>query len=473
MRLKRRLGFFDLTAIVIGSIVGADIYVASSLSAGLLGPFSIFAWVVAGIFATVIALVFAYCSYYVPRVGGPFAFVSEAFDDFWGFLTGWSLWIAELLALAVFAITFVNYLQYFIRLDFWLQVLIKFLFMLSLTLVNVAGVRAAGKVNDVLTLLKMLPLILLMVVGLGFFIFNPAVPASNYTPLAPLGFGGFGTAVVLIFWAFAGFELGTLPAAEVKNPRKTIPKAIITGMAIVTLFYLATNFVVYGTVSWSSLAATSTPLILSSTVLMGVAGAIIISIGALISVSGSDEAGVLGTARLSYAMSIDGLFPKIFSKVHRKYGTPYMALLIQGAIGFILSIYSGIAGLISFSVFNMCFAFLLTCISLIILKSGKVKKLHGQNIVPWLGIAICFYMLYSTTIFDKTVGTLLILAGIPIFIFFSPKADIHHLKKFFLSEDEIFSRRLERKEHFLAHFLLILHRAYRKITGKPARAHGT
>ena len=253
MGLKRRLSFLDLTAIVIGSIVGADIYVASSLSAGLIGPLSMVAWVVAGLFAIVIALVFAYCSHYVPRVGGPFAFVSKAFDDFWGFMTGWSLWIAEMLALAVFAIMFVSYLQFFIPLDFTLQVVIKFLFLFGLTAVNIFGVRAAGKVNDVLTLLKMLPLVALVLAGIAFFALNPSTLAGNYTPLAPLGFGGFGAAVVLIFWAFAGFELGTLPAAEVRDPRKTIPKAIITGMLVVMAFYLVTNFVVYGSVGWADL----------------------------------------------------------------------------------------------------------------------------------------------------------------------------------------------------------------------------
>ncbi len=112
-KLKEELTSFDLTNIIVGSIVGADIYIASALTAGLIGPFSIIVWLAAGILATIIALVFAYCSYYVPRVGGPFSFVSYAFDDFYGFLTGWSMWIAEILALPVFAIAFVQYLQFF------------------------------------------------------------------------------------------------------------------------------------------------------------------------------------------------------------------------------------------------------------------------------------------------------------------------------------------------------------------------
>src|SRR5512136_19764 len=143
MAFKKELSLFDLTNIVVGSIVGADIYIASAITAGMLGPFSLVIWVIAGIFATIIALVFAYCSYYVPKVGGPFAFVSEAFDDFYGFLTGWSIWIAELLALPVFAIAFVRYLQYFIPLDFLQQVIVKGVFLFLLTYVNIRGVKAA------------------------------------------------------------------------------------------------------------------------------------------------------------------------------------------------------------------------------------------------------------------------------------------------------------------------------------------
>ncbi len=463
LKLKKELTLFDVISIVVGSIVGADIYIASAITAGMIGPFSIIVWVVAGIFATLIALVFAYCSYYVPRVGGPFAFVSQAFDRFYGFLTGWSMWIAEIMALPIFAIAFTNYLQYFFPLDFIQQVFVKFLFLFFLTFINVIGVKIAGRFNDALTIIKLLPLLLLIFFGLLYFILHPQTFSQNYSDFTPFGFSNFGSALVLIFWAYVGFELGTLPASEVKNPKVTIPKAIITGMLIVSLFYISTNFVIYGTVNWNDLTKTSTPLITAGSVLIGLAGATIMGIGALISVSGSDESDMLGTARLSYAMSIHGLFPKIFSKIHRKYRTPYFSLILQGTIAFILSIYSDISKLISFSVFNLAFSFLFTCLALVILNKTRGKKLYGQNILPWIGIAICIYLIYSTSMFDKVVGTILILIGIPLYIFFSPKVEISGLKKLFISEEAIISRRLERKEKFLANFVRILHRTYRKL----------
>jgi len=457
---------------VVGSIVGADIYIASALTAGLLGPAAILVWVVAGVCATIIALVFAYCSYYVPRVGGPFAFVSEAFDDFYGFLTGWSIWIAEVLARPVFAIAFVQYLQFFLPLDFFEQLAIKAVFLFALTYINIRGVKAAGRVNDVLTIIKLAPLLLLIIVGVGYFAVHPGILTSNYLPFAPLGFGNFGVALVLIFWAYVGFEMGTLPASEVKNPRRTIPKAIITGMMIVTIFYLSTNFIVYGLKNWTELQATKVPLVLAGTAILGTTGAVIMAIGALVSVSGSDESGILGTARLSYAMSVDGLFPRLFSKEHPKYQTPYMALLVQGIIAFVLCIFSGLSDLISFSVFNLAVAFLLTCLALLVLGKRKhAKKLHGQRILPVAGIIICLYLitmflLGSTALFIKIIGIVIILCGVPLYVIFSPKTDIHHLKELFLSEESVLLRQFQRTDRFLAHFLVHLRKGYDKLRGR-------
>lgn len=466
MSLKRDLSFFDLTNIIVGSIVGADIYIASAITAGLVGPLAIFVWIIAGCFAIVLALVFAYSSYYVPKVGGPFAYVSKAFDNFYGFLTGWSLWIAEMMALPVFAIAFIQYLHYFVELNFWQDVLIKGIFLFGLTTINIFSVKAAGRLNDALTIVKLAPLVLLIISGIFFFIINPDVVLKNYAPIDPLGFDNFGTALVLIFWAYVGFEMGTLPASEVKNPKKTIPKAIITGIVIVIIFYLSTNFILFGVSNWEDLSKSHVPLVLASTITLGSIGAGIIGIGALVSVSGSNESGVLGVARLSYAMSIRGLFPKIFSKTHQKYKTPYMALIIQGIIAFLLSIYGGITNLISFSVFNLSFAFLLVCFALIVLKKDSKHKLHGQKILPWIGIAICVYLLYSTSSLDKIVGIIVILIGIPLYAFFSPKTDLHHLKEIFLSEEAIFARRLEQHEKFLANFAKICHKIYRVIMKK-------
>jgi amino acid transporter len=460
MEVPRSLGLFDVSSIVVGSIVGADIYIASAITAGILGPFSLVIWLIAGLCAVVIAFVFAECSALIPLVGGPFAYVSAAFDDFWGFLAGWSLWIAEMLALPVFAIAFVNYFQYLVPLAPSQVVLLKGVFVFSLTAVNIVGIKAAGRVNDGLTLVKLVPLFILIAAGMVTLFHEPGLFAGNYIPFAPLGLHSVGTALVLIFWAYVGFELATLPAGEVKDPERVIPRAIVMGIGIVMFFYLSTNFVVYGVVNWQDLAATKTPLVLVGAALLGSAGALIMTVGALFSVSGSSESGMIGTSRLSYAMAIDGLFPRIFARIHPGSKTPVTGLLIQGSIAFLLSLFSTIPGLISFSVFNLAFTFLLTCFACIVLQKEPMTFLH--RILPLIGIFICLFLIISSTLMNILIGILVILAGIPLYVFFSPKEDIHHLKKMFLSEESIFIRRIEERERFLANFILMMHRLFHR-----------
>ena len=457
--LKRALTEFDLTNIIVGSIVGADIYIASALTAGLVGPFAIVVWIVAGICATTIAVVFAYCSYYVPRAGGPFAYVSAAFDDFYGFLTGWSMWIAEMLALPVFAIAFALYLGSVVPLSPAAEMAVRGLFIGALTAVNVVGVRAAGRLNDLLTVIKLLPLVVFILAGLVFALLHPAFFLGNYRPFMPFGLENAAYAVVLIFWAYVGFEMGTLPADEVKDPARSIPRAIFRGMAIVGVFYIVTNFVLYGLIPRAALEATTTPLVLAGTILFGSAGAIFMTVGALFSVSGSDESGMLGSSRLAYAMAIDGLFPSVFARLHPRYGTPYVVLIVEGVVAFVLSSYADLSGLISFSVFNLAFSFLLTSFALIVLKKDE-SPLLGQVFLPLAGIGICLFLLASTPPLDMVVGAVVIAAGVPIYLYFSPKTDIHHLKEEFLSEEALFLRRVAAKELYLANFIRLLREAW-------------
>jgi amino acid transporter len=421
LNLKKELSSFDITSLVVGSIIGADIYITPALVAGMMGPAGVFVWVVAGVFAVVIALVFAYTSYHVPKVGGPFAFVSKAFGNFYGFLTGWVMLSAEMMALPVFAIVFTRYLNYFVELELWEDLLVKGLFLFSLTFVNIIGVKTGGRVNDALTIIKLSPLVLVIVSGIIFLTYNPEKLIENYTPIAPLGFDNFGTALVLVFWAFAGFEMGTIPASEIKDPRKIIPKAIVLGITMVVLFYLTINFVAFGSVNWNELSRSTFPLVLVGSLVLGYIGATFVGVGALTSVSGSSAAFSLGVSRLSYALSLKGLFPKVFSNVHKKYKTPYMALIIQGIIAFILSAYGGLIQLISFSVFNLAFMYILVCLSFIVLKKEKETKFIGQRILPYIGIGMCVILIYYTSIWDKIFGTVCILIGIAFYFGYSRK----------------------------------------------------
>ncbi len=462
--LKRSLGLFDVTNLVIGTIVGADIYIAAAFGASLLGPASIFAWIIAGLMAITIALCFAECSSLVPQVGGPYAYAKDAFGDFVGFLVGWSLIIAAWSAIAVFPLAFVAYLKYFFPyMSPALQIIVKILFVMFLTVINFFGVRAAGKANDILTILKIAPILIFTVVGIIYFILKPSILISNFTPFAPLGFSGLGSALVLIFWAYVGFELVTVPSDEIINSKRTIPLAIGMGMGIIALFYVVTNFVIVGVVPWMDLSQATAPLALAGYALMGGIGAVFLTIGALLSISGSDEAGILSSARIPYAMAGDGLLPHFFAKVHPKYGTPYVALIIQNTVTLLAAIFGTISQLIILSVFTILFCYLITCVSVFPLRKKYSGGVHLPWVVPILGIIISIYMMTQCTLNQIMVGTILILLGIPIYIKYSPGKEIERVRKEIILGEGFFARRLRPQERFLANFLRRLRQLLRRI----------
>lgn len=445
-QVTKQLTLFDVTNLVVGAIVGADIYIAASFGSGLLGPSSILAWIVAGIFATIIALTFARCSGVVKQVGGPYAYAKHAFGHFSGFITGWAIWLAEVAALCVFPLAFVTYLSFFLPVDFFLRILVIFLFIAFLFVTNYYGIRKAARANDVLTLLKLAPLFLLIVVGLLWIYSNPSVALSNFLPFAPFGFDNFGIAIVLIFWAYAGFELATIPSSETKNSEKTVPKAIIFGMLIVTVFYLLTNFVIIGSAPSSEIAAQSTPLTYVAFILMGGVGAAIMALGAMISVSGSNESGLVGTVRIAYAMAADGYFPKFMAKRHNKYSTPHAALAVHSVIAFIVASFLPIKDLIVFSVFCLAFAYIMVALSSIKLRRDTFTRVLGV-----LSILICFYLISQAGFYNVLAGIVLLIIGFPVYNFFSPKNEVKEAKAWLFKRENVLKHRAEREGVFLAH----------------------
>ncbi len=452
--MKRALGLFDVINLVIGTIVGADIYIAAAFGAGILGPASLLAWVLAGVMALLIALCFAECSSLTPRVGGPYAYAREAFGDFTGFMVGWSLIIASWAAIAVFPLALVAYLTYFLpHIAPWQQDIIKIAFVLFLTFINYRGVKEAGKINDALTVLKIFPLVILTLLGLVFFLLQPSLLISNLTPFAPLGWSGLGGALVLIFWAYVGFELVTVPSDEIQDAKRTIPRALVLGMALIMVFYFLTNFVIMGSVPWQELSSSSAPLALAGKAIIGSLGAIILAIGALFSISGSDEAGILSSARIPYAMAGDGLFPHFFARLHPVYGTPYLALGVQGAVTIIATLLGTISELIILSVFTLLLCYLVTCLAVFPLRKKYEGGINLPRMVPILGVIISIYLMTQCSPIQILTGVILMLLGIPVYIKYSPGEEIKSVRREIKEGKGFFARELRLRERFLAHTL--------------------
>jgi amino acid transporter len=467
-----KLALFDVVNLVVGAIIGADIYVASSFGAGLMGPGSILVWLGAGGIAIVLALCFAQCASLAPRVGGTYAYAKEAWGTFAGFVVGWSLWLAEWMSLAVFPVAFVQYLMYFLPNMGWAeQGGVKFLFVAFLAISNIVGIKAAGRTNDVLTVIKMVPLLLFALVAAIFVFQNPTVASGNYIPLFPLGFSGFGPALVLIFWAYAGFEIAAIPADEIRDAGKTIPRAIVIGIAIVTVFYIATNALLFAVRPWTLLATDTTPLVIATTgilspvPLLALVGAGVIGIGALFSIAGSDESGMIGTSRLGYALAVDGVFPKPFAKVHKRFKTPYLGIIIQSATAFIASLFGGLAMLVATAVVLLAVGYAATSASLFTLRKNNPNpqfKLRGGTIIAIAGLIFSIYLITQCSLSQIGLASVMILVGVPVYVLYSPKKELTELKESFVSNEARLERALEIQLRFLAHPLYHLRRVYRR-----------
>lgn len=474
-RLRSELTLFDVTNLVVGGIIGADIYVASSFGAGYLGPFSLVIWVVAGIIAIVMALCFVQCVTLFPRVGGPYAYAKEAWGPFAGFTVGWSLWLGEWVSLAVFPVAFTRYLMFFFpNLDWTYQIFVKGLFVAFLTMTNIAGVKAAGRTNDILTLFKLTPLIFFSGVGAVYMILHPSVVMSNLSPFLPFGLSNFGKTLVLVFWAYAGFELSTIPADRVKDAGRTIPKAIVFGITIVTIFYLTTNVILFSVRPWGQLSLDTAPLASATTVVLqtgttlALIGGTFVGAGALVSVTGSDESGMLGTSRLGYALAADGLFPRFFAKNHPKYTTPYLGIMFQASTALVASIVGHLDALISTSVFLMAIAYAATSASVFTLhKKLRGHKLDLRNIpIPSLGVLFSLYLISQCGIDQIVIGLALVLLGVPVYAKYSPKKEMTELKEELLSTEFMLQRAHRREERFLAYLLRRLKRLYERRSKK-------
>jgi len=290
-----------------------------------------------------------------------------------------------------------------------------------------------------------------------------------------------------VFWAYAGFEISTIPAGEIKDPGKTIPKAIVLGITIVTIFYLITNILLFGVMPSPQLANSTAPLAAATNVAAGApaAGALvslpilalvclcIVGGGALVSVAGSDESGMIGTSRLGYALAADGLFPKVFAKVHARFKTPYLGIIIEGAAAFVAASMASTTGylgmLIAVSVFFMAASYLATSASVFFLRrkvSQPSFRLRGGAIIPVLGAGFSLYLISQCTLTQIALGVLLLLVGVPIYVKYSPKKEIAELKQELLSREAVLKRAQAQEERFLAHTLLHVKRFYRRAVGK-------
>jgi APA family basic amino acid/polyamine antiporter len=425
---RRGLGLSMATALVVGNMIGSGIFLLPSSLAGF-GGISIFGWLLTATGAMLLAMVFALLGRAYPRTGGPYAYSRHAFGDFVGFLTAWGYWIAAWVGNAAIAVAFVSYLGYFDAFDALndnriLAAAVAIGAVWLLTFVNVLGVRQGGIVQIVTTVLKFLPLLGLAVFGLFFIDLDNF---GGFNTSGDTNFGALAAVGALTLWAFIGVESATVPAEDVENPTKTIPRATIFGTALTALVYILGTVAVMGILPAATLAESGAPFADAADTAFGTWAGPIIAAAAAISAFGCLNGWILLQGQVPMAAARDELFPTFFAKTTRS-GAPVVGLIVSSVFITGLTVMNYNASLVDQFTFVVLLATLTTLIpyvfsaaaQLMLLVTDRaqfsVRQFAVHATIGGLALVYSIWMVAGSGYEVVYKGFLLLLLGIPVYV---------------------------------------------------------
>jgi len=391
MELKRNLNLFDATSIGIGAIVGAGIFVVLGIATGYAGPAVIVSMVIAGIVASFTAFSFAELGSEIPKEGGAYAYAYELISPAVAFIVG-CLWIfAQVVAGAAISLGFAGY---FVTMFPVLPVkIIAVLAAATLTGLNIVGIKQSATVNDILVLTKIA--ILCLFIGLGIFHIN----FMNFSTFSPNGIFGILQGASYIFFAYIGFGRIATLGEEVKNPKRTMPLAILLALTISVIIYVLTGFTATGLQDYRVLAQSGSPLAdaasaIGNNVLVGA-----VFIGALIATTSVLLTNLLGVSRVSFAMARNGQLPKAAARISSKFGTPYFSILVMGAITALLPLVFDLKQTVAVTSFCILSTHVVVNLSAIKVRErmqhATTFRTTFYPVIPILGILSCIILMFS------------------------------------------------------------------------------
>jgi APA family basic amino acid/polyamine antiporter len=367
----------------------------------------------------------------MPRAGGVYVFLSEAYGGLVGFLYGWAYFlVVNTGALAALALAFSTYLGFFFPFAGEHTTLVGIIGILLVTAINVLGVKAGGVFSDLFTVLKITGIAVLIVVGLGW---GSSSTTDFSIPLGHLPHGlssALTLAFVSILWSFGGWQHATFTAAEAKDPKRTVPMSLILGALAVTVIYVLTNVAYMFLMPPSQMA--NSPHIASDAIslVLGPIGGSLIAITIFISTFGTAGIYTLTAPRIYYAMANDGLFFKKVAEVHPRFRTPMFSIVLQSFWAIVLILFWGtFESLISYVVFTDWIFFALAAFSIFLFRRRKPEaerpyKTLGYPFTPIVFVAIStLFVVY--TLFEKPAESLaglgFLAVGVPVFMFWKKK----------------------------------------------------
>lgn len=361
MTMVRALGRWSIAALVLNGIIGSGVFILPGTVGGALGWQSVWAWLAAAAIIGAMVFCFAEVASRFSASGGAYLFTREAFGPFAALQVGWLSYFVRAITAAVQANLFSTYLTEFFP---WAGtraggLVVTLLFIGILAAINVRGVVSGARVSNTFAIVKIVPLLIFVILGALWITSGKTVTSDA---IASPGMGGWLNALLLLMFAYGGFESSVIPLAEAKDPARDVPFALITGLALVTALYLAAQVVVVATLPDPD--STNRALASSMRVMIGGSGAAFITVAALVSVYGWLASNMLTVPRLSMAMAERGDFPSILARVHPTLRTPWISILVFAGLSWILANLSGLLQNLSLSAVSRLFVYGFVCASL-------------------------------------------------------------------------------------------------------------
>lgn len=408
--LVRAIGRWNLAALTVNCIIGSGVFGLPSVLASLVGRASILAVVFAAIVMVVIMGCFAEVASRFALTGGPYLYAQEAFGRFMGIQVAWLVWFVRLASCAANANLFVTYLG-----EFWpdatrfaVKLAILTLLIGILAAINFCGVEAGTRLSTIFTLAKLLSLVFVSLAG-AYYLFSrhPTFAPLNVTP----GGTQWARAIVLLIFAYGGFEAVLISAGEAKDPRRDLPFALFAA--------LLTCAVIYGLIQWVVVGVlpdpthSQRPLADVARIAVGTSGAALTALGALFSIYGYLGGNMLTTPRITFALGERGDFPTFFALVHPRFRTPYFSILIFALLVWLLALFGSFAGNATLSAGSRLFYYGVVCAALPVLRKKKspppLFQFRGGTLMAGAGVLICAALLTQIE-YNKSLILLVALA---------------------------------------------------------------
>lgn len=423
---SNKLGLWSSTSLVVGNMIGAGVFLMPAALASY-GSISLLGWIFSAVGSFFLARVFSNLSKLLPHTtGGPYAYTRTGLGDFAGFLVAWGYWIAVACANAAITISLVSALSTFFPVltgNAVASVLTGLTAIWLLTWINSRGVVVSGKLQLITTGLKLVPLLIIAIGGLFF------IKYSNFFPFNSSGgsiLAAINATATFTMFAFVGIESASIPAGNIDNPEKTIPRATVLGLSIATLVYVLGSVSVMGILSVGQLKNSVTPFADAATIMFGPTAKYWVSAGIAIAAFGALNGWILIQGQVPYAIAKDRLFPAIFAKENKR-KVPYIGIILNSVMVSVFMMMNYTKGLVEqfrflllLSVLTVFIPYLFSTASYILVRIQQ-KHLYPhkwtQSIIL-ASLAFCYSLWAIAGSGEKTVfyGFMLLMAGIPFYI---------------------------------------------------------